>query len=98
KGGQIPPHDLIIMGLQAATQWDGLAHVGYDGYFYNGVPAAAVNNFQGASKNDIAQVAIKLVSRGVLLDIAGLKGVEVLPDSYEITTAAAAAPQAGRAA
>ena len=43
------------MGLQASTQWDGLAHVGYDGFFYNGVPAGAVNNFQGASKNDIRQ-------------------------------------------
>jgi kynurenine formamidase len=93
KDGQIAADDIIIMGLQAATQWDGLAHVGYDGYFYNGVPAAAVNNFQGASKNDIAQVAIKLVSRGVLLDIAALKGVEVLPDSYEITEADVLAAQ-----
>ena len=87
KDGQIAADDIIIMGLQASTQWDGLAHVGYDGYFYNGMPAGALNNFQGASRNDIAKVATKLVSRGVLLDIAGLKGVEVLPDSYEITTA-----------
>ena len=57
------------------------------------MPAGALNNFQGASRNDIAQVATKLVSRGVLLDIAGLKGVEVLPDSYEITTADVEAAQ-----
>ena len=87
KDGQMAADDLIIMGLQASTQWDGLAHVGYDGFFYNGVPAAAVNNFQGASKNDIAKVAPKLISRGVLLDIAALKGVDALPDSYEITEA-----------
>jgi kynurenine formamidase len=87
KDGQIAADDLIIMGLQCSTQWDGLAHVGYDGFFYNGVPAAAVNNFTGASKNDIAKVAPKLISRGVLLDIARLKGVDVLPDSYEITEA-----------
>ncbi len=87
KDGQIAADDLIIMGLQASTQWDGLAHVGYNGFFYNGVPAAAVNNFQGASKNDIAKVAPKLISRGVLLDIAALKGVDALPDSYEITEA-----------
>jgi Predicted metal-dependent hydrolase len=93
KDGQIAADDIIIMGLQASTQWDGLAHVGYDGYFYNGMPAGALNNFQGASRNDIAQVATKLVSRGVLLDIAGLKGVEVLPDSYEITTADVEAAQ-----
>ena len=47
KDGQIAADDMIIMGLQASTQWDGLAHVGYDGFFYNGVPAAALNNFQG---------------------------------------------------
>ena len=41
----------------------------------------------GAMKNDIAKVAPKLISRGVLLDIAALKGVEALPDSYEITEA-----------
>ena len=93
KDGQIAADDIIIMGLQASTQWDGLAHVGYDGYFYNGMPAKALNNFQGASRNDIAQVATKLVSRGVLLDIAGLKGTDVLPDSYEITTADVEAAQ-----
>jgi kynurenine formamidase len=87
KDGQIAADDMIIMGLQASTQWDGLAHVGYEGFFYNGVPAAAVNNFVGASKNDIAKVAPKLISRGVLLDIAALKGVDALPDSYEITEA-----------
>ena len=79
--------DMIIMGLQASTQWDGLAHVGYKGFFYNGVPQGMVNNFMGAMKNDIAKVAPKLISRGVLLDIAALKGVEALPDSYEITEA-----------
>jgi kynurenine formamidase len=87
KDGQIAADDMIIMGLQSSTQWDGLAHVGYDGFFYNNVPAAAVNNFTGASRNSIAKVAAKLISRGVLLDIARLKGVDVLPDSYEITEA-----------
>ncbi len=87
KDGQIAADDMIIMGLQAATQWDGLAHAGYEGFFYNNVPAAAVNNFTGASRNSISKVAAKLISRGVLLDIAALKGVDALPDSYEITEA-----------
>jgi kynurenine formamidase len=83
----ISADDMVIMGLQAATQWDSLAHVGYDGFFYNGVPAAAVNNFTGASKNDFAKSASHLISRGVLLDIPRLKGVEQLAASYEITEA-----------
>jgi kynurenine formamidase len=83
--GMISADDMVIMGLQAATQWDSLAHVGYDGKFYNNVPAAAVNNFVGASKNSFAKSVERLISRGVLLDIARLKGVDRLEDSYEIT-------------
>jgi kynurenine formamidase len=85
--GMISADDLVIMGLQAATQWDSLAHVGYDGFFYNNVPAAAVNNFAGATRNSFAKAVEHLISRGVLLDIARLKGVDRLEDSYEITAA-----------
>lgn len=85
--GLISADDMVITGLQSATQWDGLAHVGYDGTFYNGVPAAMVNNFTGAAKIDFPKVLDRLISRGVLLDIAGLKGVDRLPDSYEVTAA-----------
>jgi kynurenine formamidase len=79
--------DMIIMGLQSATQWDGLCHVGYDGYFYNNVPIKSFTTAAGATKNDFPKVNDRLVSRAVLLDIARLKGVDVLPDSYEITGA-----------
>lgn len=85
--GMISADDMIITGLQAATQWDGLAHAGYGGRFYNDVPAAAVNNFAGATRNSFHKVAGRLISRGVLLDIARLKGVDRLPDSYEVTEA-----------
>ncbi|WP_083418917.1 cyclase family protein [Pseudofrankia sp. BMG5.36] len=85
KDGGISADDMIITGLQSATQWDGLAHVGYDGMFYNGVPAAAVNNFTGAARNAFPKVIERLVTRGVLLDIPRLKGVDRLPDSYEVT-------------
>ena len=85
--GLISADDLVIMGLQAATQWDSLAHVGYDGLFYNNVPAGAVNNFMGATRNSFAKSVEHLISRGVLLDISRLKGVDRLEDSYEVTAA-----------
>ncbi|MEW2397256.1 cyclase family protein [Streptomyces sp. NPDC046862] len=87
KDGLISADDMIITGLQAATQWDGLAHAGYGGHFYNNVPAAAVNNFLGATRNSFHKAVDRLISRGVLLDIARLKGVDRLEDSYEITEA-----------
>jgi kynurenine formamidase len=85
--GMISADDMVMMGLQAATQWDSLAHVGYDGRFYNDVPAGSVNNVAGASKNSFAKAVEHLISRGVLLDIARLKGVDRLEDGYEITAA-----------
>ncbi|WP_231611038.1 cyclase family protein, partial [Rhodococcus sp. CX] len=80
-------HDVQRIRSQSATQWDGLAHVGYGGKFYNDVPAGAVNNFMGASRNSFHKAVDRLISRGVLLDIARLKGVDRLEDSYEITEA-----------
>ena len=85
--GMITSDDMVIMGLQAATQWDSLAHVGYDGLFYNNVAASAVNHVAGATRNSFAKAVQHLISRGVLLDIARLKGVDRLGERYEITAA-----------
>jgi kynurenine formamidase len=85
--GCISADDMVVMGLQAATQWDGLAHVGYGGSFYNGAPAAAVNSFVGAARNGYQHVVNHLTTRGVLLDIPRAKGLDRLEKSYEITEA-----------
>ena len=77
--------DVVVMPLQCATHWDALAHVSYGGTLYNGYPATAVTS-AGASKLGIHLVD-SLVSRGVLLDVARAKGVEVLDGGYAITPA-----------
>ena len=56
------------------THIDALCHVIYDGSLYNGIPARAVTGESGAA-DSIEAIANGLVSRGVLLDIAGLRGV-----------------------
>ncbi|MGH7790211.1 MAG: cyclase family protein [Candidatus Binatia bacterium] len=66
--------DVMIFPLQCATQWDSLAHVHYDGQLYNGFPAATTSP-AGAARNGIDKVGAGVISRGVLLDIARLKGV-----------------------
>lgn len=76
--------DVIVMPLQCATQWDSLAHVHYDGFLYNGFPSSTITT-AGASRNGIEKMAAGIVSRGVLLDIARLKGVERLPAGQVIT-------------
>ena len=68
--------DVIIMPLQAATQWDALSHVYYEDKLYNGFPADSVTSL-GAFHCGIDKVDGKgITSRGVLLDIVALRGAE----------------------
>jgi kynurenine formamidase len=68
--------DLIVMPLQAATQWDALSHVYYEDKLYNGFPASSVTSL-GAYHCGIDKVDSKgITSRGVLLDIVRLRGVD----------------------
>jgi kynurenine formamidase len=87
--------DVVEMALQAATHWDGLGHVSYGGTLYNGVPADTVSS-DGSAVLGIEQVRT-LTGRGVLLDVARVRGVERLGGG-EVVSAAdldAAARQAG---
>ncbi len=76
--------DYVFMPLQSASQWDGLAHVFYDDQLYNGFPASDVGP-HGAKHCSIDKLAKGIVGRGVLLDIARLKGVDWLEGGYVIT-------------
>ena len=78
--------DVLVLPLQCATQWDSLAHVHYDGQLYNGFPVATTSA-AGAAKNGIDKVGAGVVSRGVLLDIARLKGVSRLSPGTAISPA-----------
>jgi kynurenine formamidase len=68
--------DVVVMPLQAATQWDALSHVYYDEKMYNGFPPSCVTHY-GAAHLGIERVAPKgIVSRGVLVDVPRYRGVE----------------------
>src|SRR5688572_29569359 len=75
--------DVVVMGLQAATHWDALAHVSYGGHIYNGFPTSATT-ITGASRCGIDKVR-HVVSRGLLLDVARARGVDRLDGGYAIT-------------
>ena len=78
--------DIITMGLQSCTHWDGLAHVSYGGFIYNGFPASTVTADQGATKCGIQRVR-SIVGRAVLLDVARALGHEILPPGHLISEA-----------
>ena len=80
---------------QVGTQFDGPGHVGKrialaDGtttdVFYNGVPASEMHNPYGLAKLGVEQVK-PIITRGILIDVAGYKAVETLPSGYEVTLA-----------
>lgn len=83
--GVIAADDIVTMPLSCATQWDSLAHIGYDGLFYNNTPANKVTARSGALRNSFDKMAGKLIGRGVLLDIVALRGGQRLGASEEVT-------------
>lgn len=69
--------DYVFMALQAATQWDSLAHVHYDGKLYNGYSIDTITT-DGAAVLDVTNLSPGVVGRGILIDVARHRGVEWL--------------------
>ena len=77
--------EIVITELgQVGTQFDGFAHQAHEDSHYNCVKTADIATRNGFTKFGMEKIGT-LMTRGVLLDIAALKGVEILPDQYEIT-------------
>ena len=68
---------MVFHGLDV-THLDSLAHIFWDGKMYGGVSASMVSDRQGALVHDVLAVANGVSTRGVLLDIARLRGVDAL--------------------
>jgi kynurenine formamidase len=70
--------------LHVGTHIDGLAHVAGDGHVYGGQTVADGWDARGWRQLGIESVP-PIVGRCVVLDVAAAKGVDRLPDLYEIT-------------
>jgi len=86
--------DWVTMNLSSSTQWDGFPHVFHNGRGYNGAPASSVTSL-GARRNSITNLADRIVTRAVLLDlprVAGLDwlepGTAVQPEDLDAAAAA----------
>jgi kynurenine formamidase len=77
--------ELVIAEIgQVGTQFDGFAHQTIGNSLYNCFKVDDVSSRTGFTKLGIQNVGA-LVTRGVMIDIAALKGVDMLADGYEIT-------------
>ena len=80
----------------AHSHLDALCHVVWRGQMYNGRPAAAVRS-TGATANAITIGERGIIARGVLLDIARLRGVEWLEPGTAIEPSELEAAEAAQA-
>jgi kynurenine formamidase len=71
---------------QVGTQLDGFAHQTIEDKVYNCFKMDDIATRTGFNKVGIEKVGT-LITRGVLIDVAALKGVDMLPDTYEIIVA-----------
>ena len=69
---------------QVGTQFDGFAHQTHENSHYNCHKTDDIVGRGGFTKLGIQQAGM-FFTRGVMIDVAGFKGVDTLPDTYEIT-------------
>jgi kynurenine formamidase len=79
--------EIVISEIgQVGTQFDGFAHQTHQNSWYNCFKVDENATRSGFTKLGVHNVGA-LITRGVLIDVAGFKGVEMLGDNYEITVA-----------
>jgi kynurenine formamidase len=77
--------ELVVSEIgQVGTQFDGFAHQTHENSWYNCFKVDENATRTGFKKLGVHKVGA-LITRGVLIDVAGYKGVEILGDNYEIT-------------
>src|SRR4029450_8661651 len=69
---------------QVGTQFDGFSHQTAGDSLYNCFKLDEIATRNGFTKLGVENVG-SLMTRGVLIDVAALKGADMLPDTYEIT-------------
>jgi kynurenine formamidase len=89
-GDQVRPdggsaaNEVIITGGHVGTHVDALAHVSQDGLLHGGLSAEDVQR-SGRMSTLGADWIPPMLSRGVLLNVAAVHGVDVLPAGYGVT-------------
>ena len=77
--------EIVISEIgQVGTQLDGFAHQSIEYSHYNCFKTDDIATRTGFTKLGIEKVGT-FITRGVLIDVAALKGVDMLGDTYEIT-------------
>ncbi|MGE5568250.1 MAG: cyclase family protein [Rhodospirillales bacterium] len=84
-GGVSSASEAIALGGHVGTHMDALCHYSCGGMLHGGVAADGVQSYSEGLRHLSIDIVGLVLRRGVLLDIAGLEGVEALPVDYTIT-------------
>jgi len=76
--------EVITGSPHVGTHFDGLAHIQSHGRTYGGHAVADVYHDFGWRANGMEHTR-PVIARGILLDVPAAKGIDYLPDQYEIT-------------
>ncbi len=76
-------NELIVTGGHVGTHVDALAHVSHDGLLHGGADAAEAQR-GGRFRVHGIDAMEPVVARGVLLDVAGAAGTDVLPGGHPV--------------
>lgn len=77
-GGFQFAEDVVSFAAHSGTHIDALAHVWYDDQLYNGYPSTTVRSTSGAQRCGAEQLR-PIITRGILLDVAGLPDIRLEP-------------------
>ena len=80
----------MVFHGQTITHIDAMSHYSWNGLMYNGVPSSRITSREGAQSHNIEAAYEGIITRGVLLDLPRLRGVDwldptepVLPEDLE---------------
>jgi kynurenine formamidase len=78
--------ELVVAEIgQVGTQFDTFSHQMIDNSMYNCFKLDEISSRTGFTKLGVERVGA-LMTRGVMIDVAALKDIDMLPDTHEITT------------
>ncbi len=74
----------MVFHGQTITHIDAMSHYSWNGLMYNGVPANRITSREGAQSHNIEAAYQGIISRGVLLDLPAVKGVDWLDPTQPV--------------
>ena len=74
----------MVFHGQTITHIDAMSHYSWNGLMYNGVPASRITSREGAQSHNIEAAYQGIISRGVLLDLPAVKGVDWLDPTQPV--------------